>query len=118
MPRNMIENESSSAIIAGEAVEEKVSLSDRFGLWLGFHGCNQETYLAMIDGYAEAYGLSIDRERLHAEAREWAITRGSRSGRVAWQIGRAHVRTPVNNAQLVCSRMLEKKDKNTIDGMY
>jgi uncharacterized protein len=85
MPRDMIENESSSAIIAGEAVEEKVSLSDRFGLWLGFHGCNQETYLAMIDGYAQAFGLDIERDRLHAEAREWSVTRGARSGRVAWQ---------------------------------
>lgn len=85
LARDMIENESSTAIIAGEAVEEKVSLSDRFGLWLGFHGCNQETYLAMIDGYAEAYGLPIGKEALHAEAREWSITRGARSGRVAWQ---------------------------------
>ncbi|MEO3431650.1 ATP-binding protein [Inquilinus sp. CAU 1745] len=85
LARDMIENESSTAIIAGEAVEEKVSLSDRFGLWLGFHGCNQETYLAMIDGYAEAYGLPIEKEALHAEAREWSITRGARSGRVAWQ---------------------------------
>jgi hypothetical protein len=85
MPRDMIENESSSAIIAGEAVEEKVSLSDRFGLWLGFHGCNQETYIAMVDAYVRAYGLEIDPDRLHAEAREWSITRGSRSGRVAWQ---------------------------------
>lgn len=85
MPRDMIENESSSAIIAGEAVEEKVSLSDRFGLWLGFHGCNQETYIAMVDAYVRAYGLEIDPGRLHAEAREWSITRGSRSGRVAWQ---------------------------------
>lgn len=85
LARDMIENESSTAIIAGEAVEEKVSLSDRFGLWLGFHGCNQETYLAMIDGYAEAYRLPIGKEALHAEAREWSITRGARSGRVAWQ---------------------------------
>lgn len=85
LARDMIENESSTAIIAGEAVEEKVSLSDRFGLWLGFHGCNQETYLAMIDGYAEAYSLPIEKEALHAQAREWSITRGARSGRVAWQ---------------------------------
>jgi len=85
MPRDMIENERSSAIIPGEAVEEKVSLSDRFGLWLGFHACAQDTYLAMIDGYVAAYGLEIDPDRLKAEAQEWAITRGARSGRVAWQ---------------------------------
>ena len=85
MPRDMIENERSSAIIPGEAVEEKVSLSDRFGLWLGFHACSQETYLAMIGAYVAAHGLEIDPEQLDAEAREWAITRGARSGRVAWQ---------------------------------
>ena len=85
MPRDMIENERSSAIIPGEAVEEKVSLSDRFGLWLGFHACAQDTYLAMIDGYVAAYGLELDPDRLKAEAQEWAITRGARSGRVAWQ---------------------------------
>jgi len=85
MPREMIDNEQSTAIIAGEAVEEKVSLSDRFGLWLGFHACNQETYLSMIEGYVEAHGLDIAPDEWQAAAREWSITRGSRSGRVAWQ---------------------------------
>jgi uncharacterized protein len=85
MPRDMIENERSSAISPSEAVEEKVSLSDRFGLWLGFHACDQDDYLAMIEGYCAAYGLSIDPVRLRAEAIEWQATRGSRSGRVAWQ---------------------------------
>lgn len=85
MPRDMIENERSTAINPGEAVEEKVSLSDRFGLWLGFHACTQDDYLAMIDGYCAAYGMRIDPARLRAEAIEWQATRGSRSGRVAWQ---------------------------------
>ncbi len=85
MPRDMIENERSSAINPGEAVEEKVSLSDRFGLWLGFHPCDQDQYLAMIDGYCAAAGLTIDPAELRAEAIEWQATRGSRSGRVAWQ---------------------------------
>ena len=85
MPRDMIENERSSAINPSEAVEEKVSLSDRFGLWLGFHPCTQDEYLAMIEGYCEAYGVDIDAETLRAEAIEWQATRGSRSGRVAWQ---------------------------------
>ncbi len=85
MPRDMIENERSTAITPSEAVEEKVSLSDRFGLWLGFHPCSQDEYLAMIRGYCAAYGLSIDDETLRAEAIEWQATRGSRSGRVAWQ---------------------------------
>ena len=85
MPRDMIENERSSAISPSEAVEEKVSLSDRFGLWLGFHPCDQDQYLAMIRGYCEAWGLAIDDARLRAEAIEWQATRGSRSGRVAWQ---------------------------------
>ncbi|MBO9402789.1 ATP-binding protein [Shimia sp. R9_3] len=85
MPRDMIENERSSAINPSEAVEEKVSLSDRFGLWLGFHPCSQDDYLAMIDGYCAAHGLSVDPERLRAEAIEWQATRGARSGRVAWQ---------------------------------
>ncbi len=85
MPRDMIENERSTAIMPGEAVEEKVSLSDRFGLWLGFHACAQDTYLAMIEGYVAAYGLKIEPDRLKAEAQEWTITRGARSGRVAWQ---------------------------------
>ena len=85
MPRDMIENEQGSAINPAEAVEEKVSLSDRFGLWLGFHACDQDQYLAMIDGYCDAHGLKISPETLHAEAIEWQATRGSRSGRVAWQ---------------------------------
>ena len=85
MPRQMIENERGTAIHPGEAVEEKVSLSDRFGLWLGFHPCNQDTYLAMIDGYVARHGLTLPPEQLRAEALEWAKTRGSRSGRVAWQ---------------------------------
>ncbi|MGO4722901.1 MULTISPECIES: ATP-binding protein [unclassified Inquilinus] len=85
LAREMIENERSTAIIAGEAVEEKVSLSDRFGLWLGFHGCNQDTYLEMVQGYAAAFGLKVDPDTMRAEALEWTITRGSRSGRVAWQ---------------------------------
>ncbi|MBM3546588.1 MAG: ATP-binding protein [Alphaproteobacteria bacterium] len=83
--RQMIENERSTAINPGEAVEEKVSLSDRFGLWLGFHACDQDTYFAMIEGYAGAYGLDVPIEQLRHEANEWSITRGARSGRVAWQ---------------------------------
>ncbi|WP_040645106.1 ATP-binding protein [Rubellimicrobium thermophilum] len=85
MPRDMIENERSTAISPSEAVEEKVSLSDRFGLWLGFHPCSQEDFLGMIRGYCDAYGLAIDDETLRAEAIEWQATRGARSGRVAWQ---------------------------------
>ncbi|CUH40287.1 putative ATPase (AAA+ superfamily) [Jannaschia seosinensis] len=85
MPRDMIENERSTAIAPGEAVEEKVSLSDRFGLWLGFHPCGQAAYLEMIRGYCEAYGVEIDDATLRAEAVEWQATRGARSGRVAWQ---------------------------------
>ena len=85
MPRDMIENERSSAISPSEAVEEKVSLSDRFGLWLGFHPCGQDAYLEMIRGYCAAYGVEIDDDTLWAEAIEWQATRGSRSGRVAWQ---------------------------------
>jgi hypothetical protein len=85
MPRDMIENERSSAINPSEAVEEKVSLSDRFGLWLGFHPCDQDAYLAMIRGYCDAYGVEIDDDTLRAEAIEWQATRGARSGRVAWQ---------------------------------
>ena len=85
MPRDMIENERSSAINPSEAVEEKVSLSDRFGLWLGFHPCGQDEYLAMIRGYCDAHGVSIDDDTLRAEAIEWQATRGARSGRVAWQ---------------------------------
>ncbi len=85
MPREMIENERSSAINPSEAVEEKVSLSDRFGLWLGFHPCSQDEYLAMIHGYCAAHGLHPDPTRLRAEAIEWQATRGARSGRVAWQ---------------------------------
>lgn len=85
MPRDMIENERSSAINPSEAVEEKVSLSDRFGLWLGFHPCDQDEYLAMIEGYCAAYGVKVAPETLRAEAVEWQATRGGRSGRVAWQ---------------------------------
>ena len=85
LPRDMMENEQSTAINPSEAVEEKVSLSDRFGLWLGFYKCSQTEYLEMIDGYARHFGLDIPAEQLHAEALEWATTRGSRSGRVAWQ---------------------------------
>jgi uncharacterized protein len=85
MARDMIENERGSAINPGEAVEEKVSLSDRFGLWLGFHACDQDTYHAMVRAYAAHYGLDLPEERLRAEASEWSITRGARSGRVAWQ---------------------------------
>jgi predicted AAA+ superfamily ATPase len=85
MPRDMIENERSSAINPSEAVEEKVSLSDRFGLWLGFHPCGQDEYLAMIRGYCAAHGIEIDDDTLRAEAIEWAAMRGARSGRVAWQ---------------------------------
>jgi uncharacterized protein len=85
MPRDMIENERSTAINPAEAVEESVSMSDRFGLWLGFHSIDQETYHAIVKGYAERYGLDLPAEQLRAEAGEWSITRGSRSGRVAWQ---------------------------------
>jgi uncharacterized protein len=85
MSRDMIENERSTAINPAEAVEEKVSLSDRFGLWLGFHNCDQDTFFAMVDGYAASMGLPIGVEALHAEAIEWSMTRGGRSGRVAWQ---------------------------------
>ncbi|MBT5049254.1 MAG: DUF815 domain-containing protein, partial [Rhodospirillaceae bacterium] len=85
MPRDMIENERSTAINPAEAVEEKVSLSDRFGLWLGFHNCDQDTFFAMVDGYAREYGLDVPADVLHADAVEWSVTRGARSGRVAWQ---------------------------------
>lgn len=85
MPRDMIENERSTAITPSEAVEEKVSLSDRFGLWLGFHPCDQDDYLAMIRGYCDAHNVVISDADLRAEAIEWQATRGSRSGRVAWQ---------------------------------
>ena len=85
MPRDMIDNERTTGINPSEAIEEKVSLSDRFGLWIGFHNCDQPTYFAMVEGYADQLGLQIEREALHAEAVEWSVTRGSRSGRVAWQ---------------------------------
>ncbi len=85
MPRDMIENERSTAINPSEATEEKVSLSDRFGLWIGFHNCDQDTFFAMVEGYAGWFGLDLPPERLHAEAVEWSVTRGARSGRVAWQ---------------------------------
>jgi predicted AAA+ superfamily ATPase len=85
LPRDMMDNERSTAINPGEAVEEKVSLSDRFGLWLGFHKCSQDEYLEMVSGYAAAFDLGYPREALVAEALEWSTTRGSRSGRTAWQ---------------------------------
>jgi hypothetical protein len=85
MPREMIENERQTGVNPSEAVEEKVSLSDRFGLWLGFHACSQDDYLAMIRGYCDAYGVAIPDAELRAEAIEWSQTRGGRSGRVAWQ---------------------------------
>ncbi len=85
MPRDMIENERSTAINPSEATEEKVSLSDRFGLWIGFHNCDQATFFAMVDAYAESMGVQMPREALHAQAVEWSVTRGARSGRVAWQ---------------------------------
>lgn len=85
MPRDMIDNERSTAINPGEAVEEKVSLSDRFGLWLGFHSCGQDVYLEMVDGYVSAHDIQIEPDALKREALEWATTRGARSGRVAWQ---------------------------------
>jgi hypothetical protein len=85
MSRDMMENERSTAINPGETVEEKVSLSDRFGLWLGFHRCSQDEYLAMVDGYVAHYKIPSRGEALHREALEWSTTRGSRSGRVAWQ---------------------------------
>ncbi|MGB8818677.1 MAG: ATP-binding protein [Rhizobiaceae bacterium] len=85
LPRDMMENERSTAINPHEAVEEKVSLSDRFGLWLGFHKCSQEEYLEMVEGYAAHHGIELGREQLQNEALEWATTRGSRSGRVAFQ---------------------------------
>jgi predicted AAA+ superfamily ATPase len=96
MPRDMIENERATAINPSEATEEKVSLSDRFGLWIGFHPCDQDAFFAMIEGYAAALHLPITQEALHAGAIEWSVTRGGRSGRVAWQYiqdlaGRLHV---------------------------
>ncbi len=85
MPREMIENERSTAVNPAEAVEEKVSLSDRFGLWLGFHACDQDTFFAIVEGYAMRYDLGVPVQTLRAEASAWAVARGSRSGRVAWQ---------------------------------
>ncbi len=85
MPRDMVENERSTAINPSEAVEEKVSLSDRFGLWLGFHNGSQDDYLAMVSAYVDHFGLEIDAETLRRQSLEWAMTRGARSGRVAWQ---------------------------------
>jgi predicted AAA+ superfamily ATPase len=85
MSRDMMENERSTAINPGEAVEEKVSLSDRFGLWLGFHKCSQDEFLAMVDGYVKHFRIPAEADELRREALEWATTRGSRSGRVAWQ---------------------------------
>jgi uncharacterized protein len=101
LAREMIENERSTAINPGEAVEEKVSLSDRFGLWLGFHRCSQDEYLAMVKGYCAHFGIKLAEEELEREALEWSTTRGSRSGRVAWQFtqelaGRLGVRIKAN----------------------
>ena len=100
LPRDMMDNERSTAINPGEAVEEKVSLSDRFGLWLGFHKCSQDEFLDMVHGYCAHYGLNAPREEVERDALEWATTRGSRSGRTAWQFvqdlaGRLGVRTDV-----------------------
>lgn len=85
MPREMIENERGTAIHPDEAVQEHVSLSDRFGLWLGFHACSQDTYLGIIEAYAKRFKVKLSKDELRAQALEWAITRGARSGRVAWQ---------------------------------
>jgi predicted AAA+ superfamily ATPase len=85
MPRPMVDNERSTAINPGEAVEEKLSLSDRFGLWIGFHNCSQDDYLEMVRSYAGHYHLPIEDQSLRQESLAWAISRGSRSGRVAWQ---------------------------------
>lgn len=85
LPRDMMENERSTAINPSEAVEEKVSLSDRFGLWLGFHKCSQDEYLAMVFGYAAHFELALDADAIRTESLEWATTRGARSGRTAWQ---------------------------------
>jgi predicted AAA+ superfamily ATPase len=85
MPRDMLENEQGTAINPAEATEEKVSLSDRFGLWLGFHNCDQPTYFRMVEAYARAWSLPVTAARLHEAAVEWSVTRGARSGRVAWQ---------------------------------
>jgi predicted AAA+ superfamily ATPase len=85
LPRDMMENERATAINPGEAIEEKVSLSDRFGLWLGFHKCSQDEYLSMVTAYADHFGLAAGPEQLRTESLEWATTRGARSGRVAWQ---------------------------------
>ena len=103
MPRDMIDNERSTAINPGEAIEEKVSLSDRFGLWIGFHNCDQDAFFAMVDGYADQLALPIGRDALHAQAVEWSVTRGARSGRVAWQFiedlaGRLGVARPQEDA--------------------
>jgi uncharacterized protein len=100
VPRDMMENERSTAINPSEAVQEKVSLSDRFGLWLGFHNCSQDEFLSMVEGYAAHFKLEVSREMLRAQAIEWATTRGSRSGRVAWQFiqdlaGRQGVQLPI-----------------------
>src|SRR3546814_11237075 len=102
MPRDMIENERSTAIHASEAVEEKVSLSDRFGLWLGFHNYDQDTYFAMIEGYARRYGLDVPPEQLHAAAPEWSVARAGRSGRATWQSIQHHAGRLANRLE-ACS---------------
>jgi uncharacterized protein len=109
MAREMVENERASAINPGEAVEEKVSLSDRFGLWLGFHRCSQDEYIAMVEGYVAYYRIPIERDDLEREALEWATTRGARSGRVAWQYvqdlaGRRRVRLTDDGRQTTDDR--------------
>ena len=85
MPRDMMENERSSSINPNEAIEEKVSLSDRFGLWIGFHNISQDIYLEIINGYIDKFEMHVDKTKLKSKALEWSITRGARSGRVAWQ---------------------------------
>ena len=85
MPRDMMENERSTAINPSESVEEKVSLSDRFGLWIGFHNMDQDTFLSIVEAYSDEFQISIEKNKLKSKALEWSITRGARSGRVAWQ---------------------------------
>ena len=116
LPRDMMENERSTAINPGEAVEEKVSLSDRFGLWLGFHKCSQDEYLEMVYAYADHFGLARDRDTVRAEALEWATTRGSRSGRTAWQYiqdlaGRLGKTLGVNPSPAAGGRLARSSDR-------
>ena len=85
MPRDMIDNEQSTSINPSESIEEKVSLSDRFGLWIGFHNISQEIYLQIINAYSKKFKIKLNSEQIRSKALEWSITRGARSGRVAWQ---------------------------------